>query len=75
MNMKEKVTKLLGNLELGEKIIGEIRSSMFEEVSSDNRLFTDEEDWYMARLDDALMGVKKAIFAVQRMGFKVEDEI
>ena len=75
MGMNEKKSKLMGWLELCERTVEDMKRDIVNSIGTENRVYTDEEDWMMERLDDATVGIKKAIFAIQRSSFKAGDEV
>ncbi len=72
----ENISKnLMTALGVCEKMVNCMKRQLIETAGRENRTYTDEEDWMFERLDEATVGIKRAKFAIQRMGFNSSDEI
>ena len=67
--------RLLGLLAECSSLISIMREQYIEQAGMEMRGYSDEEEWYLARLEEAQGFVKKAQFAVRRSNFKIDHEV
>ena len=74
--MKNEVSeaRLAGFLIGSERIIRGMINSIIEEVGRQNRVYLDEEDLQISRLEEALGHINSARFLVKQAGFRAEHE-
>ena len=67
--------RIMSSLMAAEKCIENMRENIITEVGRENRAYRDEEEWKLARLEEASGYVGKARFMVAKLGFKVSHEV
>lgn len=67
-------TRLMGFLVGAEKIISAMKGKVIDTAGRQSRNYTDEEELYLKRLEDALEYIGKARFCVIQSGFRCEHE-
>lgn len=68
-------TRLMGFLAGSEKIVIGMMRHVIERAGRENRVYLDEEEVYLERLEEALEHINKARFCVTQSGFKSEHEV
>ena len=66
--------RLAGFLTGSERIIRGMINGIIEEVGRQNRVYLDEEDLQISRLEEALGHINSARFLVKQSGFRAEHE-
>lgn len=61
-------------LEVCMELVVKMRRDVIDSCGEQCRNYTDEEIWYLDRLETAQEHVKKALFEIRRTGYRAEHE-